>query len=170
MYEHARKGEVVERQPSKITISQLEILETATAAETETSVHIRVVCSAGTYVRTLAEDIGRVVGIGAHLTELRRTRAGRFDIADAVTLEQLALLDDPASRLLPMTAAVEHLPELILTADRMDKTMNGLSTRVEADAFTASEPVRMIDADGKLIAIGFFVSGENIVQPKVVLV
>jgi tRNA pseudouridine55 synthase len=165
LYEHARKGEVLERTPLKVTISKLDLLGTD-----DDAIRIRVVCSAGTYIRTLAEDIGRAIDIGAHLSQLRRTRAGRFDITDAVTLDELGGMDDPSKQLLPMTAAVEHLPELRLTAERIEKTRNGLSTRVETEAFAAGEAVRMIDTDGALVAIGAFEKGEDVVRPKVVLV
>ncbi len=81
LYELARKGIEIERKAVKITVSELDILNEAEFRIPHSALRIRVVCSAGTYVRTLAEDIGRAVAVGAHLAELRRTRAGRFDIA-----------------------------------------------------------------------------------------
>ena len=172
LYEHARKGETVERQSIKVRIQALELLESAirdprSAIDT---VRIRVVCSAGTYIRTLAEDIGRKIGVGAHLTELRRTRAGRFDLSRSVTLDALAELDDPTTQLIRMEAAVGHLAVLTLTADRVQKTAGGLSTRVYDSQFTDGQPVRMLDESEKLIAVGFYEEAENSVRPKVVLV
>ncbi|MGH9820260.1 MAG: tRNA pseudouridine(55) synthase TruB, partial [Pyrinomonadaceae bacterium] len=79
LYELARKGETVKRAPVNVTISKLELVDAAAIRDPRSSIRIRVGCSAGTYIRTLAEDIGRKLEIGAHLTELRRTRAGRFD-------------------------------------------------------------------------------------------
>ncbi|MFM9904577.1 MAG: tRNA pseudouridine(55) synthase TruB [Pyrinomonadaceae bacterium] len=175
LYELARKGETVERKAVEITISELEMLPPRPAAYNEridelNTHRIRVVCSAGTYIRVLAEDIGRKLGVGAHLAELRRTRAGKFNIRQSITLEQLADLDDPQSALIAMEEAVAHLPKLELTDDRIDKTRNGLPTRVFDTEFADSQHVRMIDTNGKLVAIGFFAAAENIVQPKVVLV
>ncbi|MBK8465960.1 MAG: tRNA pseudouridine(55) synthase TruB [Chloracidobacterium sp.] len=168
LYEHARKGEVIERKPVAVTIHKLEIIDSA--LRIPHSAFIRVVCSAGTYIRTLAEDIGRQVGIGAHLAELRRTRAGKFTIEQSLTLDELERLDEPASALIAMTEAVSHLQTIVLPDDRVDKTKNGLATRATATEFKDGESIQMQDANGNLIAIGFYNEVENVVQPKVVLV
>ena len=92
LYEHARRGEEIERQPVRVTISEFELLtqgEWESNEDGAVDLRARVVCSAGTYIRTLAEDLGKRLGIGAHLAELRRTRAGRFSIENAITLEAL---------------------------------------------------------------------------------
>ncbi|MEQ1643224.1 MAG: tRNA pseudouridine(55) synthase TruB, partial [Pyrinomonadaceae bacterium] len=131
---------------------------------------ISVACSAGTYIRTLAEDIGRAVGTGAHLEELRRTRAGRFDIGQSVTLDVLAESADPAARLLPLEMAVEHLASFSLNEDRAAKTRGGLSTRIQDPEFTDGQRLRMLDESGSLLAIGVYDDAEKSVRPKVVLV
>jgi len=140
------------------------------ACVTGDTVTLRVTCSAGTYIRTLAEDIARRAGTLAHLEELRRIRAGRFTIAQSLTLEQLAELPEPASALIPMEQAVAHLPGLELTDERIAKTRNGLSTRVRDANFVDGEAVKMADSGGRLVAVGRYDAEENIVQPKVVLV
>jgi tRNA pseudouridine55 synthase len=164
LYEHARRGEIVDRKPVTINISDIELLGTGS-----NEIKIRVACSAGTYIRTLAEDIGQAAGIGAHLTELRRIRAGKFNIEQAVTLDQLGEIDKPGSAILPMEFAVSHLAELVLSDDRIGKTRNGLSTRVDESAFADGEQIRMQDGSGDLVAIGIYHSDENSVRPKVVL-
>ena len=163
LYELARKGETVERKAVKVTISKLELVDTE-------KFRIRVACSSGTYIRTLAEDIGRKVGVGAHLAELRRTRAGRFDLSRSLTLDALAALDDPTTALLSMEEAVEHLPSITLTAERAAKTRSGLSTRLMEITFPEGQPVRMLDECDKLLAIGFYDETEKSIRPKVVLV
>ena len=175
LYELARKGDTIERKAVKVRIERLELLSEPPASATGTTndldtAKIRVACSAGTYIRTLAEDIGRKLGTGAHLTELRRTAAGKFTIDQAITLEELAELEDPASRLIPMEEAVDHLAKIELNEDRAKKTQNGLSTRVFDVAFADGEVVQMLDEAKHLIAIGFYDAAENVVQPKVVLV
>lgn len=173
LYEHARKGETVERKAVAVTISELEIISRLSPADMKLGtwdVGLTVRCSAGTYIRTLAEDIGKKLEIGAHLTELRRTAAGKFSIDHSVTLEQLAGLEDPTTVLIPMTTAVSHLAKFTLPDDRIDKTRNGLLTRINAAAFNDGEPVQMLDASGELIAIGFYNAAENFIQPKIVLV
>ena len=171
LYEHARRGQVIERESVQLVIKQLDLLHdpVGTAPGSDTSIRISVVCSAGTYIRQLAEDIGRKIGVGAHLTGLRRTRAGRFSLDDAVTLDQLENADDPANRLMPMELAVEHLQSITLAADRVEKTRNGLSTRIVDGDFADNMPIRMIDETGGLVAVGTFDRTENAVIPKVVL-
>nr|WP_250646483.1 tRNA pseudouridine(55) synthase TruB [Pseudomonas oligotrophica] len=84
LYKLARAGEVVEREPRSVTITRLELLELA-----GDRARLAVSCSKGTYIRTLVEDLGRVLGCGAHVAELRRTQAGPFELAETVSLEML---------------------------------------------------------------------------------
>ena len=174
LYEHARKGVEIERKAVSVNISKLELVSklpassSGQASKTDT-VKLRIRCSAGTYIRTLAEDIGRAVGSGAHLTELRRTRAGKFRIQDAVTLEELEAAD-PERFLRSMNEAVAHLPHFILDKDRVERTRNGLSTSIGRDDLEEGAAVKMLDADGKIIAVGIYDASESRVLPKIVLV
>ena len=169
LYEFARKGVEIERKPLNVIISKLEILRKSEIRNPQSAIRIRVACSAGTYIRTLAEDIGRAVGVGAHLAELRRTRAGRFDIAGALTLAGLEEMADPVSALIPMSEAVVHLPEVVLNEERVAKTKNGLSSRFLDAGLADGNSVRMVNTDSALIAIGVYDAEEKTVQPKVVL-
>ncbi|KDD72189.1 hypothetical protein H632_c3725p0, partial [Helicosporidium sp. ATCC 50920] len=85
LYELARRGETVERSPRKIHVSEF----CATRASTPQDLCYRVRCSKGTYVRVLAHDLGRKLGTCAHVTALRRTRSGEYDVRDAWSLEAL---------------------------------------------------------------------------------
>lgn len=172
LYEHARKGVEIERKAALVTISNLKVTsELVENFERGTwDLGLSVTCSSGTYIRTLSEDIGRAVGTGAHLTELRRTRAGKFDLSQSVTLEELEQRADPSTALLPFEIAVGHLPAMILNATRVEKTKSGLSTRIHESKFTDNEPVRLVDENQNLIAVGFYDSAENCVRPKIVLV
>jgi tRNA pseudouridine55 synthase len=106
LYEYARAGEEVARTPRRIEIEALEKLSLDGS-----ELRIAVTCSKGTYIRSLAMDIGRTLGCGAYLTGLRRTGAGPFRVEDAVTLEQLAQDMEWARRhLLPTEILVESLP------------------------------------------------------------
>ncbi len=84
LYEIARKGGEIERKPRRVTISKLELIGAEDGAY-----HLDVVCSKGTYIRTLCHDIGQALGVGGTMSALRRTRAGTFSMANAVTLEQV---------------------------------------------------------------------------------
>ncbi len=167
LYELARQGVEIERAGAFVNIRTLEIIH-GSISKNEAKLHV--VCSAGTYIRTLAEDIGREIGVGAHLTQLRRTRAGAYSIHDAVTLEDLAEPDHTGPNLFPIESAVVHLPKLLLQADRIEKTRCGLSTRIFDETFADGEHVAMFDVDSELIAIGTYDVEENCVQPKIVLI
>ena len=111
LYEYARAGKSVERAARPITIHEL-TLDAAEGARLAVTVR----CSKGTYVRVLAEDIGRALGCGAYLARLRRLAIGPFSVAEAVTAEALAALDPAArdTRLLPLDVLVGHLPPITL--------------------------------------------------------
>ena len=181
LYELARQGIEIERKSVKVTIYGLEIIESRVESREsrdedqrpKTEDHaLRVACSAGTYIRTLAEGIGRRTGTGAHLAELRRTRAGKFDLSQAVTIEELdaivaaGKLDD---YLISMNEAVAHLPPVILSEKEIEDTRNGKKLRLETNEFADNQTVRMIDAAENLIAVGFYLKREKSIQPKLVL-
>lgn len=106
LYERARRGEVFDLPERQVVIHALERLEFAPP-----DVTLRVVCSSGTYIRSLAHDLGAALGCGGHVSALRRTAVGRFDVGAAVPLADLTP-DGLAAGLLPAEAAVAHLPRL----------------------------------------------------------
>jgi tRNA pseudouridine55 synthase len=116
LYELARRGEEVEREPREVVIHALELLGFEPGERAQVTLRVR--ASKGTYVRTLVEDIGAALGCGAHVAALRRTAAGPFVVADAVPLERLEALRDACefaaldALLLPCEQAVAHLPEV----------------------------------------------------------
>lgn len=169
LYELARKGIEIERKAVRIKISKLEAYEISNDNTAGTDFGLRVACSAGTYIRTLAEDIGRAVETGAHLAELRRSRAGKFELAGSVTIDELQHADDPASYLIPMEESVSHIPSVVLNADRAAKTLNGLSTRLFDLEFNSGQAIQILNEDNEIIAIGFYNDAEKAVQPKIVL-
>jgi tRNA pseudouridine55 synthase len=168
LYELARKGEEVERKPVLVSIATLELVQDEFRIP-HSAIRIRIVCSAGTYIRQLAEDIGREIGIGAHLTSLRRTAAGKFGLEAAVTLDALKDSDKPEEFLRPVEDSVSHLNEFVLHDDRVDATRNGLASRSDSSAYSDGEYVRMTGSRGELIAVGIYSDAEKIVRPKIVL-
>ena len=180
LYELARRGEEVERKSVQVTVSEFEAI--ALGGELLTPGHdgscdlrVRVVCSAGTYIRTLAEDFGRRLGLGAHVASLRRTRAGRFTIAESFALERLGELAESHSvgtALISSDAAIAHLPAVNLQDDDVSRTFHGIDMRIEgaADAqWSDCQPVRMRDAGGDLIAVGIYYQSRRTIHPKVVI-
>jgi len=99
LYEYARQGIELERPARRVSIHRLDVL----SFDGRTLV-VEVHCSKGTYIRTLAQDIGRQLGCGAHLAALRRTQVGPFSLGDAVTLDALQAMADPRAALLPLDA------------------------------------------------------------------
>lgn len=146
LYEYARAGIELERPARRVSIHALELL----AFDGE-RFSMRVACSKGTYVRSLAMDIGAALGCGAHLSALRRTRIGPFDVADAVTLERLEAVDEAGrDRLLaPADALVGHFAAVTLDAESAAALLQGRVVR-PAPAGPEGTPVRVYGPQGFL--------------------
>ncbi len=129
LYRLARAGQEVERAPRPIVVHAL-----ACIGWEPPLAQVTVTCSKGTYVRVLAEDIGRALGVGAHLAALRRTTTGGFRLEDAITIETLESLDDTArsQRLLPTGALVADLPRLEMAAPQARRFLQGQAVPVDA--------------------------------------
>ncbi len=119
LYELARRGQEVERAPRPITIHELELLD----QPSPTDFTLRVLCSKGTYVRTLCHDIGQALGCGGPLAALRRTRSAGFSLNEAVTLEQVAQAEDPTALLLPVDSYFAGHPILLLKEGAAEKRL-----------------------------------------------
>ena len=146
LYEYARAGETLEREARQVTIHALDLV-----SRDGESVVFRVTCSKGTYVRTLAEDIGERLGCGAHLTALRREATGGFGLAGALTLAQLEALDMSArlAALRPNDALVAALPTLTLDAALAARLRLGQRLSLEAPAGLA----RAYDPEARFLGL-----------------
>jgi tRNA pseudouridine55 synthase len=180
LYELARRGEEIERQPMRVVISEFEFIERNGVWLTQTAdghhdLAVRVVCSAGTYIRTLAEDFGRKLGVGAHVADLRRTRAGQFKIDGAITLDRLRELTESATiaaALISTDAALSHLPAVDLSADEVARALNGVALQIkdsESEEWSDRQAVRMRNTDGDLVAVGTYDQGQQRLHPGVVI-
>ena len=129
LYELARKGREVERAPRPVTIHALELLPEAPFGwpEEEDTWFLRVVCSKGTYIRTLCHDIGQTLGCGGAMSALRRTMACGFGAADAVSMEQADKAEDPTALLRPIDALFAHCPAVTVRGGNEKKVRNGLA-------------------------------------------
>ena len=128
LYELARAGKEIERKPRNIVIKEIEILEIDLENNKFT---MRVVCSKGTYIRTLCHDIGRSLGCFAHMSYLQRTKSGRFTIEKAYTLEEIenAMSNSDLSFLEPIDKIFEEYPALYLSERKAEKMCNGVRVR-----------------------------------------
>lgn len=178
LYEMARKGQEIERAAVKVTVREFEAMQTNGVLlkhneDGTCELAIRVVCSAGTYIRTLAESVGERLGVAAHLLALRRTRAGDFKVNEAQTLAQLeqhiASNSDLNSVLLPLRAALSNMTSTLLEDEDAMRVRHGATVRSD-DRLLDGEFVQMCDAHGELIAVGVYDLEQQAVRPRVVLV
>ena len=116
----ARKGKTVERQPRPITIHELTLLERG-----ENTLHLRVRCSKGTYIRTLCMDIGEALGCGGCMERLRRVQAGEYTIEEAVPLQELLDTAEPEKYLRSVDTMFRNYPAVTLTANQETRCRNG---------------------------------------------
>lgn len=126
LYKMARKGQVIEREARRIIVYSIEL----TALEGD-ELELEIACSKGTYIRTIADDLGQALGCGAHIIALRRIQAGAFTEADCVTTQELkeefesgglSVIDE---HLMPMDKAIEDLPEVVLPSITASFIKNG---------------------------------------------
>ncbi|GAA5531123.1 tRNA pseudouridine(55) synthase TruB [Herpetosiphon gulosus] len=145
MYEYAREGKHIELPARPITIEQLDLL-----AWDAQQLTIAVDCSKGTYIRAIARDIGALLGCGAHLTALRRTRAGAFDLSNSISLAKLDQQPEAfAAALLPPQAALANWPLINLADAAVADVRMGRVVQVDSQV----ERVGLLDQAGQLVAI-----------------
>ncbi|PKO15446.1 MAG: tRNA pseudouridine(55) synthase TruB [Chloroflexi bacterium HGW-Chloroflexi-10] len=160
-YEMAREGEEVDLEPRMISVYNLELLEWAPPEAV-----IDVYCSSGTYVRSLAHDLGEKLGCGAHLIGLRRTKSGRFTLRDAVPLRKLRESfenDSWQNFIIPAAEALSDWPAVILTAEQLDIVRHG--RRIPAEE-GLGKMARAISEEGELIGLMELDPETNEWQPK----
>lgn len=167
LYELARAGVTVEREPRQITVYSLNITE---YDEVERSGYMDISCSKGTYVRTIINDIGEKLGCGGVMTSLVRTCACGFDIKDSVTLEQLQKISDSEgdfSRfILPVEKVFAHLPEIHLCQAQERMYRNGIrldSARVKMDK-SDSDKYAVYGCNGNFIGTAVIMRDENLIK------
>ena len=160
LYEYARQGVDIARQSRIIYISNI-VVENFEAAIAQ----ITVTCSKGTYIRTLAEDIGAKLGCGAHLIGLRRTETAGYLLAQAITIEQLEALPIEAREalLLPVDSAIESLPVVTLNADAAYYLMQGQA--VWQAGKTPCGDLRLYDENNQFLGLGFL-QDDGKIAPK----
>jgi tRNA pseudouridine55 synthase len=166
LHEAARAGEEVERAPRRVVVHALTLLEVAPAEAGLLRARLLVRCGKGTYVRTLAADLGRALGVPAHLAALRRTAASGFTLAQAVPLDQaeaLAREGGPEAlrgRLVSPEAALGFLPALALSAAELWDLVHGRPVRrPEGGGVVGVGPLRAVAPDGRLAAVGAMADG-----------
>lgn len=147
LYAYARQGKEVERESRQVFIEKLSVVRAELPR-----VRMTCTCSGGTYVRTLAHDLGQRLGCGAHLSELRRTQVGRFTLEEAVPLEGLT-----PDQILPLGPALEPLETVVLPPEIEARVRDG--QRVPLRPVPRGLFVGMLDAQGNVIGVARIVKG-----------
>ena len=152
LYDLARQGVEVERPTRRVTIHELTLLDVT--PEGHWLLDVR--CSKGTYIRSLADDLGRALGCGAALAGLCRTETGGFSLKECATLEEIAA--DPAAHLLPAERCLVHYPCVAVTQKQAARFCHGgelaLDRLPEGTDVHGDSPLRVCDPDGALLGLG----------------
>jgi len=170
LHELAREGIEIEREARLVTVHSFAVL-----AVRGNEIDIDVTCSSGTYIRTLAADLGTLMGGGAHLKNLRRTSIGRFAVSDAVALDELSADDsEPHSYLRPVLECVRGLTRLDADADVRAAVAVGKVLPASVFEGYGPAPWAVVDADERLIAVYEPFSNEKVgadmARPSIVLI
>ena len=160
LYAYARQGKQVERAPRVVYIETLQ-LDNINGQEIEITIH----CSKGTYIRVLAQDLGEILGCGAYLKALRRTKVGPFRLNEAHTLRQLEAmnLEQRDARLLPVDSLLMSLPKILLDDENCRNFLCGNTVPQTLPQFSGM--VRIYNTKQRLIGLGEITADGNI-QPK----
>jgi tRNA pseudouridine55 synthase len=154
-YKKARRNEPVELRPVEVTLHAAEVVPSPDPS----LLRLRITCSSGFYVRSLAHDIGQLLGCGAHLEALRRTRAGQFRLADAVTVDALQAGGAPIdARIIGLNGLIPGMPAVTLTEEGRRRALNGNTLAPAhlagpAAAAGTNQNVRVLDAFGTLLSV-----------------
>jgi tRNA pseudouridine55 synthase len=155
LYKLARKGVEVERKPRRVRVSELELLKFNLPL-----IQIRITCSKGTYVRTLADDIGMALGPGAHITALRRLRIGHFTADEAAPPEEL---HPGHGAVHTIDSALRHFEGIVLTPEEYSLALNGIPfSRSAAVNFCQGTLFRLKDPHEDIFAVGVYNYGKKI--------
>lgn len=169
LYSIARRGESVDREPRAVEVYELYITHWKPP-----DVELYVECAKGFYARSLANDIGELLGRGAHVTSLQRVRSGRFKIDQSVSLDELLSLaeeDEWTQHLLPVDFVIQEMPSVTISADQSIDFMHG--RRVATSHFTDKDKsdnrIRVYDPDGEMIGLGRIDGVDRFLHPTLVI-
>jgi tRNA pseudouridine55 synthase len=153
LYELARAGQTIEREARPVTIEHLDIVDWSPPEFT-----LDIMCSAGTYIRSLAHDLGEALGVGAHLTALIRLASGSIILEDAVELDTLLAATDWQRYLIPPQAALAHWPVVRLDAAGVEHVRHGRAIR--DNGAVGAQPALAFTPEGEVVAVLRAADGE----------
>lgn len=164
-YKRSRAGENVILEPRPISIYQLQLMDWQPPTAT-----LMVACSKGTYIRSLAYDLGEYLGYGAHLTALVRTRSGPFSLSESITLEQLAdaiAQEKVQDYLFPADSVLQHYPAFTLDSETVARVLHGNPFQyTDSPIQPEAEFARIYDVEGHFLAIAAWDREQQLWQPR----
>lgn len=162
LYELAREGKTIERKARRISIFELKLL-----SATQNTLSLDVFCSKGTYIRSLAEDIGHKLGCGGTVTELRRTQAGQFKLSDALTIEELQVLNLEAltEHLLDVDQPLQDIPKLELSVEQAILIKHG--QQISFNGIKADQSMVRMYSDQVFLGLGEMLLDGKLVPKKI---
>jgi len=168
-YRMARRGEAVALRARRAVVHRIDVLRSDPP-----EIEIEVECGKGTYIRSLAHDLGQALGCGAHLSALRRTRVGPFSVEDAVTVEELDREFEDGTwreRVQPMDCGLMHLPAITLHIEDEKDVRHGQAVRIDEERLTAVEAApglecRAYAEDGSLVGIVVYDGESEMWRPR----
>jgi tRNA pseudouridine55 synthase len=168
LYQLAREGKVVDREPRQVRVMSIDLLSFRPG--TRPSATLRVVCSKGVYIRTLFADIGQSIGVGAHMSALRRTRIGRFRVNEAMSVDTLADIAEHGGggdALISMAEALNDIPQFDLSPEMAEDVMHGRAISApESSALTNDSVVRLVQGTELIALAKVEVHGDtSVLQP-----
>jgi len=169
LYELAREGKVVERKSREVTIYNIEILQLQLQGP-DPEIHFRVLCSKGTYIRTLCVDIGKALGVPATMASLVRTMSANMTREHGLTLEQIAEYKQQGSlqeHLIPMDVSVSHLPAHTIAEDKAHQAVQGQKISGRAVSPDVDQPgcIRLYSPEGQFYGIFERKPEETFIRP-----
>ncbi|MDO8283035.1 MAG: tRNA pseudouridine(55) synthase TruB [Thermodesulfovibrionia bacterium] len=171
LYEYARQGIDIARTSREVNIKSIELLDFDLPF-----VKLKVACSKGTYIRTLCHDIGKKLGVGAHMTELQRTAIGEFNLQDALEIDELKELDITKTdnkAIHTLNSALKHMPEFKITENMVLSVSHGNAINIRqglelSDDIKTAQGIRILSPDNELLAVGRYGNERKIIKMDVV--
>lgn len=162
LYEYARAGESIKRQPRRVRIDRIEITNYVYPR-----LELRVTCGSGTYIRALARDIGQALHVGGYAFALQRTAIGSIKIEQAISLDSLTP-ETWRAHLLPPTVLLEHMPHLTVSPPNVAQLRQGRGVQF-TNTPLSTDPVVLIDQNGQLFGIGQYEATSQQLLPRKIL-
>lgn len=173
LYKYAHKGIKIEDLPTKkVTIYNIKLLETLDSKDNNPTVKLIIDCGSGTYIRSIANDIGIKLGCGAYLSNLIRTQSSGMNIEDSLTLDELseAYQENKLNEVFLNPADFIDWPKLEIAFGQIERIIKGQFFKIKNDIYDDNQNLFLIDKDKQIVATGIYDKTRQIIQPKILFI